>query len=81
MCSNHTNILCSRFGFKTSSLPTVAFLYKATQYMLAASNGLPSIHSTEFPDVGVWESNWKFRIVCFTFNDQLYAYVTFGDRT
>jgi hypothetical protein len=81
MCSNHANIPCSRFGFKISTLHTVAFLYKATQYRLAASNVISSIHSTEFPDVSVLESNWKFRVVCFTFNDQLYAYVTSGDRT
>ena len=81
MCSNHANILCSRFGFKISSSPTVAILYKPTQYILAASTGISSIHSTEFLDVYVLESNWKFRIACFTFHDQLYAYVTSGDRT
>ena len=49
--------------------------------MPTASNSISSIHSTDFPDVGVLESNWKFLTVCFTFNVQLYAYVTFGDRT
>jgi len=81
MGTHHANIPFSRFGFKIISLPTVAFLYKAKQCMLTASNGIPFIHSTEVPDVSVLESNWKFRIVCFTFHGQLYAYVTFGDRT
>lgn len=72
MCSNHANIPCNRFGFKISSLPTVVFLFKSTQYMVLASNGISSIHSTEVPDVGVLERNWKFRIVCFTFHDQLW---------
>jgi len=81
MCTDDANIPCSRFGFKISSLPPVAILYTATQYLLTASNGISPIHSTEVLDVGVLEGNWKFRIVCFTFHDKLNAYVTFGDRT
>jgi hypothetical protein len=81
MFTDDANIPCSRFCFKISFLPTAAFLYTAKQYKLTASNGIPSIHSTEVPDVGVLESNWKFRIVCFIFHDKLYAYITFGDRT